>query len=80
MNMCVTRLGRAARRYGCFGTTAVSPALVQFLPVPGGIVIPISWLSVAAAFIVSCATGVLFGYLPAKKAASLQPVESLRYE
>jgi len=53
---------------------------VQFLPVPGGIVIPISWLSVAAAFIVSCATGVLFGYLPAKKAASLQPVESLRYE
>jgi putative ABC transport system permease protein len=55
-------------------------ALVQFLPVPGGIEIPISWLSVAAAFIVSCATGVLFGYLPAKKAASLQPVESLRYE
>jgi putative ABC transport system permease protein len=54
--------------------------LVEFLPVPGGIVIPISWLSVAAAFIVSCATGVLFGYLPAKKAASLQPVESLRYE
>ncbi|MGD0963107.1 MAG: ABC transporter permease [Candidatus Acidiferrales bacterium] len=55
-------------------------ALVQLLPVPGGIVIPISWLSVVAAFIVSCATGVLFGYLPAKKAASLQPVESLRYE
>lgn len=54
--------------------------LVQFLPVPGGIVIPVSWLSVVAAFIVSCATGVLFGYLPAKKAASLQPVESLRYE
>jgi putative ABC transport system permease protein len=55
-------------------------ALVQFLQVPGGIVIPISWLSVLAAFIVSCATGMLFGYLPAKKAAGLQPVESLRYE
>jgi putative ABC transport system permease protein len=55
-------------------------ALVQFLQVPGGITIPISWLSVLAAFVVSCATGVLFGYLPAKKAASLQPVESLRYE
>jgi putative ABC transport system permease protein len=54
--------------------------LVQFLQVPGGIVIPISWLSVLAAFIVSCATGVLFGYLPAKKAAGLLPVESLRYE
>ena len=47
----------------------VIEALVQFLPVPGGIAIPISWLSVLAAFIVSCATGVLFGYLPAKKAA-----------
>jgi putative ABC transport system permease protein len=58
----------------------VIEALVQFLQVPGGIEIPISWLSVLAAFIVSCATGVLFGYLPAKKAASLQPVESLRYE
>jgi putative ABC transport system permease protein len=58
----------------------VIETLVQFLPVPGGIVIPISWLSVAAAFIVSCATGILFGYLPAKKAANLQPVESLRYE
>jgi len=58
----------------------VIEALVQFLQVPGGIVIPISWLSVLAAFVVSCATGVLFGYLPAKKAASLQPVESLRYE
>ncbi len=58
----------------------VIEALVQFLQVPGGIVIPISWLSVLGAFVVSCATGVLFGYLPAKKAAGLQPVESLRYE
>jgi len=58
----------------------VIEALIQFLQVPGGITIPISWLSVLAAFVVSCATGVLFGYLPAKKAASLLPVESLRYE
>jgi putative ABC transport system permease protein len=54
--------------------------LVRFLPVPGGVTIPISWLSVVLAFLVSCATGVLFGYLPAKTAAQLQPVESLRYE
>ncbi|MGA2511926.1 MAG: ABC transporter permease [Candidatus Acidiferrales bacterium] len=54
--------------------------LVQFLPVPRGTTIPISWLSVVLAFIVSCSTGVLFGYLPAKTAARLQPVESLRYE
>jgi putative ABC transport system permease protein len=54
--------------------------LVRFLPVPGGVTIPISWLSVVSAFVVSCSTGVLFGYLPAKTAAQLQPVESLRYE
>jgi putative ABC transport system permease protein len=58
----------------------VVEAAVQFFEIPGGIAIPISWLSVLLAFLVSCATGVLFGYLPAKKAASLQPVESLRYE
>jgi len=55
-------------------------AIVQLLPVPGNIVIPISWPSVVLAFVVSCATGVLFGYLPASKAAKLQPVESLHYE
>ncbi len=54
--------------------------LVRFLPVPGGVSIPISWLSVVLAFVVSAATGVLFGYLPARTAARLQPVESLRYE
>jgi putative ABC transport system permease protein len=54
--------------------------LGRFVDLPSGVSIPISWLSVALAFIVSCATGVLFGYLPAKTAARLQPVESLRYE
>jgi putative ABC transport system permease protein len=57
--------------------------LLRFLPVPGapaGLTFPISWLSVVLAFVVSCATGVLFGYLPAKTAAQLQPVESLHYE
>lgn len=54
--------------------------LMRFLPVPGGLTIPISWLSVVFAFMVSCATGVLFGYLPARTAAQLQPVESLRFE
>ncbi|HXX17780.1 MAG TPA: ABC transporter permease, partial [Candidatus Acidoferrum sp.] len=51
--------------------------LVRFLPVPGEVTIPISWLSVLSAFVVSCGTGVLFGYLPAKTAAQLHPVESL---
>ena len=55
-------------------------AIVRLFPVPGNIDIPISWPSVILAFVVSCATGVLFGYLPANRAAGLQPVESLHYE
>ncbi len=54
--------------------------LSKFLPLPDGLSIPVSWLSVVLAFVVSCATGVVFGYLPARTAAQLQPVESLRYE
>ncbi|HEY3129281.1 MAG TPA: ABC transporter permease [Acidobacteriota bacterium] len=55
------------------------PVLVRPL-LPGHLAIPISWLSVALAYIVSCCTGILFGYLPAVKAAKLQPTDSLRYE
>lgn len=47
---------------------------------PEGIVIPISWASVVLAFVVSCSTGLVFGYLPANRAAQLQPTEALRYE
>ena len=50
------------------------------LLIPGEVRIPVSWISVAVAFIVSSATGLLFGYLPANRAARLQPTESLRYE
>ncbi len=55
------------------------PVLVQPL-LPGNLRVPVSWLSVAVAFLVSCSTGIFFGYLPANKAAKLQPTESLRYE
>jgi len=41
---------------------------------------PVSGVSVLISFIVSCSTGLLFGYLPANQAARMQPVESLRYE
>ena len=50
------------------------------IPPEVGLHIPISIYSVVVAFVVSCATGVLFGYLPASRASKLQPTESLRYE
>jgi putative ABC transport system permease protein len=55
------------------------PVLVQPL-LPDGMRIPISGMSIIAAFVVSCATGIIFGYLPASRASKLQPTEALRYE
>jgi putative ABC transport system permease protein len=40
----------------------------------------ISWLSVTFALFASSAVGILFGYQPASRAASLHPVEALRAE
>ncbi len=55
------------------------PVMVQPL-LPGNLKVPVPWQSVVLAFIVSCSVGVFFGYLPADRAARLQPTESLRYE
>lgn len=54
--------------------------LISIFPDVGNITLPISWVSVVLAFVVSCATGLIFGYLPANRAARLQPIESLRHE
>jgi len=56
------------------------PVVAQYFFLPANLRVPISPLSVVVAFVVSCSTGLFFGYLPASQAASLQPVESLRYE
>ncbi len=55
------------------------PVMAQPL-LPGNIRVPVPWQSVVLAFLVSCSVGVFFGYLPADRAAKLQPTESLRYE
>ena len=56
------------------------PVVIQLLLLPANLRVPVSPLSVIIAFLVSCSTGLFFGYLPANQAARLQPVESLRYE
>ena len=55
------------------------PVAAQQL-LPGNLRVPISGFSVIVAFLVSCSTGLFFGWLPARQAAALEPIESLRYE
>ena len=54
--------------------------LLRFIPDTDGIVVPVSWISVVLAFIVSSSTGLIFGYLPANRAARMQPAEALHHE
>jgi putative ABC transport system permease protein len=59
---------------------AVAIPLIARPWLPAYISVPVPWESVVLAFLVSCSVGVFFGYLPADRAAQLQPTESLRYE
>jgi putative ABC transport system permease protein len=40
----------------------------------------VTWSSILISFVVSVSVGIAFGWMPARKAASQDPVESLRYE
>ena len=53
---------------------AITLIMQQFFPAT------VTWWSVTLAFVVSAATGIIFGVLPARKAARLSPIEALRYE
>jgi len=55
-------------------------AALEFFPELANLSLPLSWVSVIVALFVSCSTGLVFGYLPARRAANLQPSESIRYE
>jgi len=45
-----------------------------------GVEVRVSALSAALAFLFSCAVTILFGVVPASRAAKLNPTEALRYE
>ncbi len=55
---------------------AVSILVCNLMGIPPAI----SPLSVIVAFSVSAGIGILFGYMPANKAAKLNPIEALRYD
>jgi putative ABC transport system permease protein len=47
---------------------------------PGRLSVRFAWLSILIAFVVSCTVGIVIGYLPADRAAKLEPTEALRHE
>ena len=55
---------------------AVSVLVCKLMDIPPAI----SPVSVIVAFSVSAGIGILFGYMPANKAAKLNPIEALRYD
>jgi putative ABC transport system permease protein len=55
---------------------AIAFAISWFSPLPASV----QWWSVASGITISTSVGLFFGIYPARKAANLDPIESLRYE
>ena len=75
--MVISGVGAVVGIVLAVGMAIIAGALI---PTDMNLHIPISVWSILAAFVVSLATGMIFGWLPANRASKLQPTESLRYE
>ncbi|MCL5409597.1 MAG: ABC transporter permease [Patescibacteria group bacterium] len=53
---------------------SVSLIISKFAPVQ------LTWWAISLAFLVSAGVGIIFGVMPARRAAKLNPIEALRYE
>jgi putative ABC transport system permease protein len=78
--MVISGLGAFAGVLIAILIPAILNFLISFFPEAGDVHAPVSWASVGLAFVVSCSTGLIFGYLPANRAAGLDPAQSLHHE
>ena len=64
------------------GTVGILLGIIVSLAIPKMLGWPtlISTMAIVGSVIFSAAVGIFFGYYPARKAASLDPIEALRYE